>query len=116
MPKFIALIESWPACKYSHVGCGKKWIELKSNTSAAALQELRKIIFGPDEDGEPGEYADGDYRLSGAIMLEVNAQQDVPITEWYAQYDREKAIAEKEKEAAEERRLYERLRAKFGGK
>lgn len=116
MPKFIALISSEPGCDYSTAGCGKNWIELKSDTQSAALIELRNVIIGengPDDDGGRGVYFRRDRRLSSVIMLCVSEKSVAPIEDWYKSADAELAEARNAQKEAEERQLFERLKAKF---
>lgn len=108
--RFIAYLEQQgEGCDYT-IGCGVRLVELGGSTRDEAIDELRRMIF---DDGS-GYGPDADYRLKSIAFYEVADADHIPIDRWYADYEAEQRRLALEHASAQERKLYEQLRRKYG--
>lgn len=109
MPKWGVVLYQDGGCDYT-IGCGVSVVSLGTKTKEEAIKEARSIIVGT-----PGGYEDGYHGesvLSDAVLITLEG--DLPLSDWYDEYDEAKESLEEAKENDAERAEFERLKAKFG--
>lgn len=104
--KFIALVkQEGEGCDYT-IACGQTWLYLDATTREAAIDELKRTI---------AESFAGEHLLEKAILLSVEAEENMPVDLWYVELAQQKALDRQQAEERRERAEFERLRAKFAG-
>lgn len=113
---FLVRVHQPNGCDYT-IECGTQTFWLKADSMEAAIDELRGMVVGVDEDDPRydtvGSGYQGEYRLNQVEIFEVGEHHVCPVEDWYAARQYELQMKQIREHVDEERQQYLRLKAKY---
>lgn len=113
---FLARVHQLGGCDYT-IECGTQTFWLKADSIEAAIDNLREIVVGVDEDNPRYEEIGSGYcnerKLDRVEIFEIAAHQVCPVQDWYLTRERELQSKQSQEASEAEKQVYLKLKAKY---